>query len=77
VNSLAEALIADALAEDADELTAEQIAEVRRGIRCGLRAVTDGRERSVAALAAGGGVVGLGPVAAVTRLRSASEVTGR
>src|SRR5207248_3046530 len=49
VSSLAEALLSDALAEDPDDLSPEQIAEVRAGIRRGLEAAAEGRERSVAA----------------------------
>ncbi len=31
-----------------DDLTAEEIAEIRAGIRCGLTAASEGRERPVA-----------------------------
>jgi len=37
-NALANALLADALASDPDDLTEEEIAEVRAGIRRGLEA---------------------------------------
>lgn len=56
VNAFAEALLSDALAaspwDDADTLTEDQIAEIRAGIRRGLAAEEEGRERPVAEYAA-------------------------
>lgn len=46
-DSLANVLLADALADDPDALTAEEIAQIRVGIRRGLEAAGAGRERSV------------------------------
>lgn len=51
-STLAEAILADALADDPDQLTEDQIAAIREGIRRGLEAGAEGRERSVAAYAA-------------------------
>lgn len=57
VSVVANALIGQALAEeeagyDPDNLTNEEIAEIRAGIRRGLEAAAEGRERSVAEYAA-------------------------
>ncbi len=52
VSTLANVLLGDALSDEAgydpDDLTDEEIAEIRLGIRHGLEAVGQGRERSVA-----------------------------
>ncbi len=57
VSAVANALIGKALAEeeagyDPDNLTDEEIAEIRAGIRRGLEAAAEGRERPVAEYAA-------------------------
>ncbi len=48
INAFANALLLDALnghqEEDADDLTEEQVAEIRAGIRRGLKAAAEGRE---------------------------------
>ena len=45
-NRLADALLADALDEDdPDDLTDEQVAQIRAGVRRGLDAAAAGRER--------------------------------
>ncbi len=45
VNALMNALLAEALTADPDELSDEEVPEVRAGIRRGLDAVNAGRER--------------------------------
>jgi hypothetical protein len=45
VETLADILLLDALAEDPDDLTADEAAEVRAGIRRGLEAAALGKER--------------------------------
>jgi len=52
VSTFAEALLADALADDPDDLTPEDIAQIREGIRRGYQAGLEGRERSLDAYAA-------------------------
>jgi len=56
VSTLANVLLGDALSDEAgydpDDLTDEEIAEIRLGIRRGLEAAAQGRERSVAEYAA-------------------------
>ena len=53
ISTLAEHLLADALAEDdPDNLTEAEVAEIQAGIRRGLEAAAAGRERSVEAYAA-------------------------
>lgn len=56
VNALADTLLANALSGqqlgDADDLTENQIAQIRTGIRRGLAAASEGRERPVAEYAA-------------------------
>ncbi len=51
-DSLADALLADALADDPDDLTDAEIAETRAGIRRGLADCTAGRAKPVAEWAA-------------------------
>lgn len=66
VNTLADTLLAEALADDPDDLTEEEVAQIRQGIRRGLEAAAQKRERSVDEYAAeleprrGGGVFGAG-----------------
>ena len=52
INTLADDLLADALAEDPDELTDAEIAETRAGIRRGLADCAAGRAKPVAEWAA-------------------------
>lgn len=56
VSTLANVLLGDALSDEAgydpDDLTDEEIAEIRLGIRRGLEAAGQGRERPVAEYAA-------------------------
>ena len=47
-NALADTLLADALISDPDELTAEEVAQIRTGIRQGLADCEAGRAQSVA-----------------------------
>lgn len=49
VNVLADTLLSDALDDDPDELTEDEIAEIRAGIRRGYKAATEGRERPLSA----------------------------
>lgn len=51
-NALADSLLADALDDDPDDLTDDEIAKIRAGIRRGLEAVAQGRERPMAEYAA-------------------------
>jgi predicted transcriptional regulator len=51
-DALADQLLADALAEDADELSQDAVAQIRQGIRRGLEAAAAGRERPLAEYAA-------------------------
>ncbi len=46
LNTLADTLITDVLADDPDNLTEEQIAQIRAGIERGLDAAAAGRVRS-------------------------------
>ena len=48
ISALADALLADALMSDPDELTEEQAAELRVGIRRGLEAAAAGRVKPLA-----------------------------
>ncbi len=48
LNTLADALLTDALADDPDNLTEEQIAQICAGIQRGLDAAAEGRVRSAA-----------------------------
>jgi len=53
ISTLADTLLADALSySDPDDLTPEEIAEIRAGIRRGLVAASEGRERPAAEYAA-------------------------
>ena len=52
VDALADVLLADALASDPDELTADEAAEVRAGIGRGLADCEAGRARPASAWAA-------------------------
>lgn len=42
-DAFADAILADVLADDPDELTAEEVTEIRAGIRRGLEAASTGR----------------------------------
>lgn len=50
--ALANALLSDALADDPDDLTEAEKAEIRAGIDRGLKAAAEGRERPLAEWAA-------------------------
>lgn len=52
VNTLADALLAEALTEECDPLTAEEIREIRAGVRRGLDDCTAGRVQPVTEWAA-------------------------
>lgn len=52
VDTFANSLLADVLADDPDDLTEDEIAEIRVGIRRGLAAAEAGRERPLAEYAA-------------------------
>jgi len=47
VNALASTLLDEVLADDPDDLAEEEVAQIRAGIRRGLEAAAQGRERSV------------------------------
>ena len=47
-NALADTLLADALASDPDDLTAEEVAQIRAGIRQGMADCAAGRAQPVA-----------------------------
>lgn len=52
VSTLADAMLADALASDPDDLTDEEVAQIRVGIRRGLADCEAGRAKPVAEWAA-------------------------
>ena len=52
-NALADTLLADALMSDPDELTAEEVAQMRAGIRQGMADCEAGRAQPVAEWASG------------------------